>query len=34
VPVGNCHGVIYYIYSAVDRGLSAPPSQRRLEFMP
>jgi signal peptidase I len=34
VPVGNCHGVIYYIYSAADRGLSAPPSERRLEFMP
>jgi signal peptidase I len=34
VPVGNCHGVVFFVYSAVDRGLAAPPSQRRLSFMP
>jgi len=34
VPVGNCRGVVYFVYSAADRGLSAPSSQRRLSFMP
>ena len=34
VPTGNCHGVVWFVYSATDRGYSAPASQRRLSFMP
>jgi signal peptidase I len=34
VPVNNCHGVVFFVYSAVDRGLDGAPSRRRLTFMP
>ncbi|MBI5499867.1 MAG: signal peptidase I [Deltaproteobacteria bacterium] len=34
VPTGNCHGVIWFIYSAANRGHSAASSKRRFSFMP
>lgn len=34
VPVANCQGVVYFIYSAAERGGEGKASARRLSFVP